>query len=320
MSLSAPTLGDIRAARDRISGTALRSPLVRLHVAESPAEIWLKLECLQPIGSFKIRGASNAIRSAAPDRLARGVYTASAGNMAQGVAWCARELGLPCTVVVPDHAPRAKLDAVERLGARIIPVPFDDWWQVLVRREYPGLDGFFVHPVSDAAVIAGNGTIGLEIMEDLPDVDAIVIPYGGGGLSCGIATAVKALQPRVAIYGAEVETAAPLTASLAAGEPRDVPYTPSFVDGIGSKGMLREMWPLVQRLLDGAVVSSLAEIASAIRLLVERNRVIAEGAGAASVAAALAGKAGTGRVVCVVSGGNIDSARLARILEGAVPA
>jgi threonine dehydratase len=313
------SLSEIRAARERISSFVLRTPLVRLNVEDAPAEIHLKLESLQPIGSFKLRGAGNAMAVAGERALASGVYTASAGNMAQGVAWCARRIGVPCSVVVPDHAPRAKLDAIERLGGKIVPVPFERWWQVLVEHRYPGMQGLFLHPVSDRNVIAGNATIGLEILEDLPDVDAIVVPYGGGGLSSGIASAVRALAPRVRVLACEVETAAPLAASLRAGSPQEIAYTPSFVDGIGGRSLLAEMWPLVSALLDDSIVTSIAEVASALRLLATRNRVIAEGAGAASVAAALTGRAGSGKIACVVSGGNIDAAKLSRILDGGVP-
>jgi threonine dehydratase len=283
---------------------------------DAPAQIFLKLENLQPIGSFKLRGAGNAIQKASPAELADGVFTASAGNMAQGVAWNAKRLGLPCAVVVPDHAPETKLAAVRRLGGTIVKVPFDEWWDILLTRKCDKCKGLFIHPVSDPAVIAGNGTVGLEILEDLPDVNAVVIPYGGGGLSSGIASALRALRPQTKVYACEVETACPLSASLAAGEPRAIEYTKSFVDGIGGKSLLREMWPMVRDLLDGSLVMSLSGVASAIRLLIERNRVVAEGAGATPVAAALAGNAGTGKVVCVVSGGNIDSAVLARILTG----
>ncbi len=312
-------LDAIRAARKRIAGAAIRTPLVRLNVDNAPAEIYLKLENLQPIGSFKLRGASNAIGLATKSQLAKGVYTASAGNMAQGLAWNARRLGLACSVVVPGHAPETKLAAITRLGGKIIKVPFDEWWQVIVTHSYPALDGLFIHPASDPAVMAGNGTIGLEILEDLPDVDAVVIPYGGGGLSCGIASAIRALKPDTGVYACEVETSAALAAALAAGTPRKIDYTPSFVDGIGSTSVLAEMWPLASTLLDGSLVMSLAEVGAAIKLLAERNRVIAEGAGATPVAAALAGKAGPGKVVCVVSGGNIDSAKLAKILSGELP-
>jgi threonine dehydratase len=296
----------------------MRTPLVRLEV-EGPSRIFLKLENLQPIGSFKIRGSGNALALAEEKALARGVWTASAGNMAQGVAWNARRLGVPCTVVVPETAPRAKLDALERLGARIVPIPFERWWQVLVDHAYPGLEGVFVHPVSDPKVIAGNGTIGLEIFEDLPEADAVLVPYGGGGLSSGIASALKALSPRARVFGCEVETAAPLAASLAAGRPSAVAYTPSFVDGIGGRGLLPDMWPLVKSVLAGALVVSLDETAAAIRLLASRARVVAEGAGAASVAAALSPHAPSGTIVCVVSGGNIDASVLAAILAGARP-
>src|SRR5262249_18200652 len=281
------SLDAIRAARERIADSILRTPLVRLN-ADGPADVWLKLENLQAIGSFKLRGSGNAMRTASRETLSRGVYTASAGNMAQGVAWNARRLRVPCTVVVPDNAPRTKLEAIERLGGRIVKLPFDRWWQVLVDHGYPGIDGLFIHPVADPAVIAGNGTIGLEILEDLPDVDRVIVPYGGGGLSCGIASAVKALKPSTAVYASEVETAAPLAASLAAGKPVSIDYTPSFVDGIGGKSVLPEMWPLVRSLLMGSHVVSLAQISEAIRLLASRNRVIAEGAGASSVAAAMA--------------------------------
>jgi len=309
-------LEEIRAARQRIAGAAIRTPLVRLNVPDAPGEIYLKLENLQPIGSFKIRGAANAIGLASEEELAQGVYTASAGNMAQGVAWNARRLGIPCTTIVPDHAPDTKLAAITRLGGKIIKVPFDDWWQVVVTHQFPGVPGLFVHPVSDPAVMAGNGTIGLEILEDLPDVTTILIPYGGGGLSSGIASAVRALKPGTKILACEVEGSAPLAPSLAAGAPRAVTYTPSFVDGIGSGSVLPDMWPLVSRLLDGSLVMSLAEVAAALKLLAERNRVIAEGAGATPVAAALSGKAGSGKIVCVVSGGNIDLSKFCAIVSG----
>ena len=318
VSLDPVSLDDIRAARERIADSVIRTPLVRLNVDDT--EIFLKLENLQPIGSFKLRGAGNAIALADPDELAHGVYTASAGNMAQGVAWHARRLGIPCTVVVPDHAPETKLAAVARLGGRIIKVPFDDWWQVLVTRHHPGIDGVFIHPVSDPAVLAGNGTIGLEILEDLPDVDTIFVPYGGGGLACGIATAVRALRPETQIFACEVETSAAFSAALAAGAVTRIDYTASFVDGIGSGSVLAEMWPLAQRLLDGSRVMTLAAVAEAVRTLAERNRVIAEGAGAAALAAALAeqdthSRGAAGKVVCVISGGNIDLERLAKIFR-----
>lgn len=309
------SLDAIRAAQTRIKDAAIRTPLVRLNVDDAPADIYLKLENLQPIGSFKIRGASNAMALASVDDLARGVYTASAGNMGQGVAWNARRLGVSCHVVVPDHAPQTKLDAITRLGGEIIKVSFDEWWQIIVTHRYAGLDGFFIHPVSDPAVMAGNGTIGLEIVDDLPDLDTVIIPYGGGGLSSGIASAIRALKPDTKIYACEVETAAPLAPSLATGTLQEVEYTPSFVDGIGSGGVLPDMWALVSQLLDGSLVMSLDEISAAIRLLLERNRVLAEGAGATSVAAALSGKAGGGKVVCIISGGNIDTAKVLEILS-----
>jgi threonine dehydratase len=313
------TLEEINQARGRIAGVAIRTPLVRLNTPDTRAEIWLKLENLQPIGSFKIRGATNAMAHIAPEVLARGVLTASAGNMAQGVAWCARERGIACTVVAPDSAPAAKTDAVERLGGRVIRVPFERWWQTFQDRAYPGVEATFIHAFDDRHVMAGNGTIGLEILEDLPDVDAIVIPWGGGGLACGIATAVRVLRPACRLYASEVATAAPLAPALAAGSPQDVKYRPSFIDGIGSRSVFPEMFERARTLLDGSLVASVAEIATALTLLAERNRIIAEGAGACPVANAIAGRAGAGKIVCVVSGGNIDFSTLCAVLGGTIP-
>ncbi|MDP4261757.1 MAG: threonine/serine dehydratase [Bacteroidota bacterium] len=312
-------LNEIKEAQQRIKGKINRTPLVRFYPDSFPGEIYLKLENLQPIGSFKLRGASNILNAADKNLLNDGVYTASAGNMAQGVAWTARTMNIPCTVIVPDHAPQTKLDAITRLGARYIKIPFSDWWQVLVTRKFEGMKGLFVHPVSDLKVIAGNATIGMEILEDLPDVDAVIVPYGGGGLISGIASAVKTLKPGTKVFASEVETAAPLAPSLAKGEPVKIEYAPSFVDGMGSGSILAEMWELVSGLVDDSIVISLQHIADAIKLLAERSRVIAEGAGGSSVAAALTGKAGTGKIVCVISGGNIDAVKLTKILEGKVP-
>lgn len=313
------SLKAIRAARDRIADLALRTPLVRLNVDDAPAEIYLKLENFQPVGSFKVRGAGNAMRAAETKVLADGVYTASAGNMAQGLAYVAHRMSVRCSAVVPDHAPQIKLDAIERYGAGIVKVPFDEWWQIIVTHRFEGLSGRMIHPVSDPAVVAGNGTIGLEIIEDLPQVDAVVVPFGGGGLSSGIAAAVRALKPKTRVYAAEVETAAPLLASFAADEPREIEHTPSFVDGIGGKSVLPEMWPMVRALLDDSIVVSLAQTAEAIRLMAMRNHVIAEGAAGAAVAAALSGQAGSGPIVCIISGGNIDAAVLTKILSGRTP-
>lgn len=314
-----PTLADIRQARVRIAKSALRTPLIRLNVPDSPAEIWLKLENLQPIGSFKIRGAASVMAKIGRERLARGVLTASAGNMAQGVAWCARERGVPCTVIAPDTAPAAKLRAIERLGGRVIQAPFERWWQTFQDRAYPGVDGTFIHAFDDPDVMAGNATIGLEILEDLPDVESIVIPWGGGGLASGIGSAVRALAPACRLITAEAESGAPLAASLAAGSPQVVNYRASFVDGIGSRSVFPQMFERAQALIDSALVATLAEVTSALALMAERNHVIAEGAGACPVACALSGRGGSGKVVCVVSGGNIDADRLCAALRGEVP-
>jgi threonine dehydratase len=311
-------LDDVRAAASRLQGIAIRTPLLRLQ-GDAPAEVHLKLENLQPIGSFKVRGAANAVALADPDQVAGGLATASAGNMGRAVAWLAHRRGLPCAVVVPDDAPAAKLEPIARLGARVVRVPWDEWWKTLVERGHPDLEGVFIHPFADPAVLAGNGIIGLEIVEDLPEVDAVVVPFGGGGLSSGIACAVKALRPSTRVFAAEVATAAPLAASLAAGHPVEVERTASFVDGIGGRGLLAEMWPLVSSVLDGSIVVGVQETAEALRLLATRNRVVAEGAGAAALAAALTGEAGPGRVVAVVSGGNIDLGALSTILAGGLP-
>jgi threonine dehydratase len=305
-------LAAIEDARRHIAASAIRTPLVRLNASDA---IFLKLENLQPIGSFKIRGAANAMAHMPKDQLRRGVLTASAGNMAQGVAWRARELGIPCTVVAPDTAPDIKLQAIERLGGKVIKVPFERWWQTFQERAYPDVDATFIHAFDDPHVMAGNGTIGLEILEDLPDVESVVIPWGGGGLTCGIAAALRAKKHPCRIYAAEVATAAPLSASLAAGSVQVVNYQPSFVDGIGSKTVFAQMLERARELIDGALVADLTEVAAAMRLLAARNRVIAEGAGACPVACALAGKAGTGKVVCVVSGGNIDLKKLCLIFS-----
>jgi len=297
------SLEEIRAARGRIGDAVLQTPLVRLD-----ERIWLTLENLQPIGSFKLRGALNAVRSAPP----QDVVTASAGNMAQGVAWAARENGVRARIVAPENAPRAKLDAVERLGGEVIPVSHEAWWQAMVDRRYEGVDGLFGHPVEDELVMAGNGTIGLELCEQLEEFDTVVIPWGGGGLTTGIASAVKQLRPSVRVVTAEPETAAPLAAALRAGEPVEIDFAPSFVDGAGGRALLPTMWPRAQELVDEAVAVPLADVEDAVRLLATRARVVAEGAGALALAVALRRD---DRCVCIVSGGNIDSAVLGRILE-----
>jgi threonine dehydratase len=311
-------LEQIRGAQERLSGKVVRTPLLRL-ASDTPATIYLKPENLQPIGSFKLRGALNAISQLHPAQLEAGVVTASAGNMGQGVAWAARELGIPATVVVPEGAVETKLAAIERLGGRVVKVPYERWWQAIEESSFAEAEGVFIHPVQNEQVMAGNGTIGLEILEDLPEADVVLIPFGGGGLSVGIASAVKALRPEARVYAVEPETGAPLTASLAAGEPRKVDYEPSFVDGSGSPALLPKMWELARGVLDGAVAVPIDETAAAVRLLAERARVVAEGAGALSLAAVLGGHGGAGNVVCVISGGNIDSSKLTTILAGGTP-
>jgi len=307
------SIAEAEEARRNIAPVALRTPLVRCNT-DAPANLYLKLENLQPIGSFKIRGASNVMALTPHQQLERGVLTASAGNMAQGVAFCARRLGIQATIVAPDTAPATKTRAVERMGGRVIKVPFAEWWRTFETCSYPGVDATFIHAFNDARVMAGNATIALELLEDLPDMDAVVIPWGGGGLSCGIASVLRALAPRVRIYAAEIETAAPLAASLAAGEPRMVEYQPSFVDGIGSKTVFPNMFDHARKLLDGSLVVTLNEAAQAMKLVAERNRIIVEGAAACAVAAARSGKAGSGKIVAIVSGGNIDLDKFAQLV------
>ncbi len=309
MPAGCPDLSAIRAARQAIAGSAIRTPLVRLN---APGEIYLKLENLQPIGSFKIRGATNAIAHMSADDLRNGVVTASAGNMAQGVAWRARELNVPCTVIAPETAPETKIRAIERLGGRVLKVPYDAWWRAFEERRYPGVKGAFIHAFDDINVLAGNGTIGLEILEDLPDVHTIIIPWGGGGLACGIACAIRELKPSTKIFAAEVATAAPLSVSWKAGSPQFIEPERSFVDGIGGKSVFPQMFELAKRLLDGVLVASPDDVAAALRLMAERNRIIAEGAGAAPVACAL-NSPPNGKVACIVSGGNIDLSKLVEI-------
>jgi threonine dehydratase len=313
------SLDELHSAAQRIGSVINRTPLFRLNVVDAPAEIYLKMENLQAIGSFKIRPAASAILNAAKDKIADGVYTASSGNMAQGVAYAARELGVAATVLLPENAAANKVAALKRLGANIRFMPDDEWWQVLVDYGHPDIKGLFIHPVADQDVLAGDATVGLEIYEDLPDVDTVLVPYGGGGLSCGIASAFRALGSNARVLGAESSHCAPLSAALEAGKPQDIPIAPTFISGIGVGRVLDEMWPLVEELIKGSVVANAEEIAESIKLLFERNRIVAEGAGASGVASALAGRAGTGKIVCVISGGNLNPEYLIDILQGKMP-
>ncbi len=308
--------GMIDDARKHVYEAAIRTPLVRLNYdrlnserlkCDGPAEIYLKLECLQPIGAFKIRGAYNAVRLLPERQRRRGVWTVSAGNAAQGVALAARKAGVPCKVLVIDTAPATKLEAVRRLGAEIVKASYDQCWNALADRAHPAMDGAFVHPFEDDEFIAGNASAGLEILEDLPGVDAIVAGFGGGGLSCGIAAAVRERGSHAKVYAAEPETAAPFAFSLAAGSAQKFPnWQASWVDGCGGKSVFPRMWAIAHHLLSGSIVCTLEEIRQAMRIVAERNHVISEGAGACAVAAGLSGKCGSGKIVCVVSGGNID--------------
>ena len=313
------SLESIRDAAGAIYGAAIRTPLVRVMLPDDQNgpdgfELYLKLEVLQPIGSFKIRGAYNVVRQLTPDQLRDGVWTVSAGNAAQGVALAAHKVGARCSVMVMDTAPDTKIRAIERLGASIVRVTYDECWKTVEAHSSDRMSGYFVHPFDDDRFIAGNATAGLEILEDLPDVSAIVAPLGGGGLLSGLAAATRALKPDTRVYAAEPETAAPLSVSLAAGRPIYFDnWTASFVDGAGGKSVLATMWPLLST-LSGSLVVSLNEVARAMKLVAERTHVIAEGAAACAIAAALSGRAGPGKVVAVVSGGNIDLAKFAALV------
>ena len=315
------TLEEFQHAQNNILGSAIRTPLVPLNVALADTEIYLKLENLQPIGSFKLRGAINAMRSADPKTLEAGVWTASMGNMAQGVAWGAREMGVKATVVVPEDAARSKLAAMEELGASIRKIPRDAWFNLILHsHNYPGMTGLFIHPASNRHVMAGQGTIGLEILEDLPDVNAVVTPFGGGGLTAGVASAIRVLKPSTRRYACELDTGAPLAPSLKAGKPVTITAEPApkYASGFsGAPSVAEEMWPILSSVVDDSLLMSVKELATTIKLLVERNHIVAEGAGAAAVATALAGRAGNGKIACVVSGGHIDLDELNQILVSA---
>lgn len=314
-ALRLPTLAEIETARQRVAPYVLPIPLVPLDLDDPPARIHLKLENLQPVGSYKLRGAGNAILDTDPAVLETGVATVSAGNLGQGVAWFARRKGFPCLILVPEHAPESKVNALRRYGAEVRRITLHEWWKTMSTGVLPGYGGFFLHGVFDRRVMAGYGTIGLELLEAAPRLDAVVIPFGGGAMTCGIAAALKARNPEISIYACEVETGAPLKAALESNGPVEVDYKPSFVDGIGSRSVFPEMWPLLKSVVTDSIVVTLDEVRAAIRLLATRHRVIAEGAGAAALAAALTGRAGKGEVACIISGGHIDPKVLAGILS-----
>ncbi len=311
------TLPEIRAARERIAGTAVRTPLVRLELGAGAPDIRLKLENLQPINAYKLRGAANAVARLSDADRARGVWTISAGNAGQGVAYAARKAGVPCTVVAIETAPKAKLERMRALGARLVLVPYATAWKALEARAYPGVEGTFVHPFDDHDFIAGHATMGLEILEDAPDVATVIASIGGGGLITGVGSAIKAVKPSVRIVGVEPETAAPMARSLQSGSPQEFPdWKASFVDGAGGKSVFPRMWERMRPLVDDVIVVSLEETRQAMRMLAEKTRVVAEGAGAMPLAAALTGKAGNGPIVAIISGGNIDLAVFSELLAG----
>jgi threonine dehydratase len=309
------SLGDIEAAREKIAGIVLRTPLVRLELGSGTPEIWLKLENLQPTNAYKIRGASNAVAQLSDEERARGVWTISAGNAGQGVAYAARAAGIPCSVVAIETAPQTKLDRMRALGAIIVPVSYEQAWQAAEAHSFEGLDATFIHPFDNHDFIAGHGTMGFEIVEQLPEVKTVVAAIGGGGLITGVGSAVKALRPEVKMLGSEPETAAPYAHSLEQGAPSRFPnWQASFVDGAGGKSVTTRMWQRMQPIVDGTITVTLDQTSDAMRLIAEKSRTIAEGAGALSLAAALTGRAGDGPVVCIISGGNIDLAKFSELV------
>jgi threonine dehydratase len=309
------TLDEIKNARQRIAKTIVRTPLVRLELGPNLPDVRLKLENLQPINAYKLRGAANAVAMLPDADRKRGVWTVSAGNAGQGVAYAARQAGVPCTVVAIETAPKSKLERMRALGAKLVPVSYDVAWKTCDARAFPGIEGTFVHPFDDDNFIAGHGTMGLEILEDAPDTKAVITAIGGGGLITGVGSAIKAIKPDVRIFGAEPETAAPAALSFEKGSPQVFEnWKASFVDGAGGQSMFPRMWERMKPVVDGYIVVTLEETKKAMRLLAEKARVIAEGAGALSVAAALTGKAGDGPIVAVVSGGNIDLAKFSELI------
>ena len=309
------SIDDIEQARERVAGTVLRIPLVKLDLGEGGPDIRLKLENLQPTNAYKIRGATNAVAKLSHEDRARGVWTISAGNAGQGVAFAARRFGIPCTVVAIETAPQTKLDRMRALGATIVPVSYDDAWVAAETHEFEGLEGTFVHPFDNHDFIAGHGTMGLEILEDAPEVSTVICAIGGGGLITGVGSAIKAKHPDVTVLGAEPETAAPYALSLREGGPRKfTDWQASFVDGAGGKSVTERMWPRMRPVTDGTITVTLEQTAKAMRLIAEKTRTIAEGAGALALAAALSGEAGEGPIVCVVSGGNIDLDKFAELV------
>ena len=308
-------IDDIEQARERVAGTVLRIPLVKLDLGEGGPDIRLKLENLQPTNAYKIRGATNAVAKLSHEDRARGVWTISAGNAGQGVAFAARRFGIPCTVVAIETAPQTKLDRMRALGATIVPVSYDDAWVAAETHEFEGLEGTFVHPFDNHDFIAGHGTMGLEILEDAPEVSTVICAIGGGGLITGVGSAIKAKHPDVTVLGAEPETAAPYALSLREGGPRKfTDWQASFVDGAGGKSVTERMWQRMRPVTDGTITVTLEHTAKAMRLIAEKTRTIAEGAGALALAAALSGEAGEGPIVCVVSGGNIDLDKFAELV------
>ena len=317
--ISLPALNDIHAARERLRDLCIRTPLIPLNLDGLDREVWLKCENLQPIGAYKNRPQGSVMTMLSDQQLAKGVYTASSGNSGLGMAWCARVMGVEARCYVPDGSAASKLAALERLGTRVITVSYDEWWATILNAGKDDDPGTYVDAVRDPKALAGDGTIGLEIFEDLPDVDTIVCPFGGGGLACGVAGAMQALNPGCRMVAAEVETATPLSAAMDAGEPVEVTVEQSFIQAIGAARVLDTMWPLLSHVVSSTARASLRETCDAILTLFERHHLVAEGAGATGLAATLAGRIEGDKIVCIISGGNLDAHQMVTILEGGIP-
>jgi threonine dehydratase len=318
--ISAPSLDDARAAAERIREVAVRTPLVPLRsYSGARPEILLKPETLQPVTSFKIRGAYNWASSLTDAQRARGLSTVSAGNTAQAVAYAARLVGASARSRLPDTTPRAKIDAIEAYGMEPVFMPGDELFDWMLSAGWEGEPYTFLHPWVEPLMVAGSATVGLEIFDELPDVDTVFISVGGGGLICGVGSALKALNPGIRVVAVQPEACAPIRACLAAGQPVWVDPEPTLCDGLGVPLVTDEMWPLLRSVVDETVEISEEQVEDAIRRLALDNKLVVEGAGAASLAAALATPIEQrGRSVCVLSGGSIDGDTFAAIVGGAV--
>jgi len=318
--MSTVTIDDVRAAATRFDGSVRRTPLLPSSTlsAALDADVWFKAENLQHTGSFKVRGAANRIAALSDDERRRGVIAASAGNHAQGVAVGATTRGIRATIVMPQTTPLAKVEATRDYGADVV-LHGDSYEDARAESERIALErGLVIIPgFDDPLIVAGQGTVALEIVQDMPDVDVVVVPVGGGGLAAGIGVAMRSVAPRARVIGIQVEAATGVKRSLEAGRRMTVAPSPTIAEGIAVAGPGDITVPLLQTCLDDVVVVSEDAVAQAMVLLLERSKLVVEGAGAVGVAALLARKidAARQRVAVVLSGGNVDINMVARVVE-----